>query len=711
MGFSKHCCLRAIFTWTTLAVLTVLTSACGREPAPTPTAIATLSFAPRATAMAVATPAVPPASAMFFDPAGGGQESGNIDLYAVEAPEFPPDTEWLNTDRPLSLAQLRGKVVLLDFWTYGCINCLHNFPELKRLQAAYPDELVIIGIHSAKFAHESETENIRQVILRYDLEYPVINDDDLHLWNEWNAQAWPTSVLIDPAGNVADVHLGEGVYSAFNALVRRLVNAAASRGKLDRTPLRLKLEKSGLPATVLSFPGKVLADPASTRLFIADTNHNRIIIADAGTGDVLNVIGDGQHGLRDGAFRQASFAAPQGMALSANGASLYVADTGNHAIRGVDLAGEQVTTLAGTGAKLFDFPPQGGVAPEVTLSSPWDLALAGETLYIAMAGVHQLWAFDLLSGAIGPLVGNGHEGTRDGSLTQAELAQPSGLALGIGGELFFADTEASSIRRATPGAAGEVATLAGSGRTLFDFGDVDGIGNAVRLQHPAGLAYDADVLYVADTYNNKIKQLDLTTNRVTTMLGGAAGWRDGADPLFYEPGGISVAHGKLYVADTNNHAVRVVDLATRTTSTLVLKGIQQFTAPADDAAFTGKLVELPPLTVGAGPGVVWLDVTLPAGYKLNELAPQSIAWHTDGDIVTWPDAANRTFTNPQLPIPTNVTFRRGDGILRGDITLIYCAVESASLCLIDQVQLVAPVTVAASGAKDAKLAYEVLLGQ
>jgi DNA-binding beta-propeller fold protein YncE/thiol-disulfide isomerase/thioredoxin len=486
------------------------------------------------------------------------------------AKEFPPGLDWLNTDRPLTLAELKGKIVILDFWTYGCINCMHVIPDLKRLEREYRDELVVIGVHSAKFANESQTENLRLIAMRYGLVHPVVNDRDLEVWCAWGVRAWPTLIIIDPSGKVVGRHSGEGVYPLFKPIIERLVREFEAKSLLDRTPLRLKPEKEQTREGVLSFPGKVLADVAGKQLFVADTNHNRVLVVDVVAGLVLDVIGSGSPGFRDGDFGDSSFDHPQGMALDGQRQILYVADTGNHAVRQIDLVWEEVTTVAGTGHQSDVYPPRGGTAPNVDLNSPWDLALDGERLYIAMAGSHQIWVMDLGTRAVRPFAGSGREGVADGPLLEAELAQPSGLALDGKGYLYFADSEGSSIRRAdTNSDTGRVDTLVGSGTSLFEFGDQDGTGSSARLQHPLSLAHYKGKLYVADTYNSKIKRLNPDTREIETLAGGEAGWCDGATPLFWEPGGIDADMDKLFIADTNNHAVRVFDLATLEADTLI----------------------------------------------------------------------------------------------------------------------------------------------
>ncbi|MCA9924384.1 MAG: redoxin domain-containing protein, partial [Anaerolineales bacterium] len=536
----------------------------------------------------------------------------------IAAPEFPPGLDWLNTERPLSLAELRGKIVLLDFWTYGCINCMHVIPDLKRLEQKFADELVVIGVHSAKFANEGETDNIRQIILRYELEHPVINDKDFEVWSTYGAQGWPTFVLIDPVGNVLGFHSGEGIYDLFNQVITGMVASFDAEDLIDRTPLALKLEREGLANSPLLFPGKVLADETHNRLFIADSNHNRIVITDL-TGNVLDVIGNGRSQLQDGTYETAAFFRPQGLTL-ADENTLYVADTENHAIRRVDLAAKLVETVAGTGEQ-GSYQAPGGPGTETLLNSPWDVLAYNDAVYIAMAGQHQLWVYYPATGYVITYAGTGREELKDGPLNEGGLNQPSGLATD-GKLLYFADSEASAIRTAgLPDSSDGLNTIVGTG--LFDFGDVDGSGDAVRLQHPLGVVYADGVLYVADTYNNKIKRIDPATRESVTLFGsGEDGWQDGSTPLFDEPGGLSLGDGKLYIADTNNHVIRIANLGSGDVSTLVLideNGL--LTRQPEGDVYTGKVVTLDAQTVAVGDGVLQLQVTLPAGYKLNEIAP------------------------------------------------------------------------------------------
>ena len=632
------------------------------------------------------------------------QAEGTSFAGTMPAAEFPDGLDWLNTEQPLSIADLRGKLVLLDFWTYGCINCMHNFPGLKQLEAEYADELVVIGVHSAKFQNEGDTDNIRQIILRYDLEHPVINDNEFEVWNTWGVRAWPTLVLIDPQGNVVGGHSGEGVYPVFKPVIESLVNEFDDLQLLDRTPLELKLEKEGLPDTVLSFPGKVLADPEAGRLFVADTNHHRIIQADIQTGQIKAVYGSGVPGLMDGLTTAAQFYNPQGMEL--DGDTLYVADVDNHAIRTIDLETGQVETLVGTGNQASRYPPVAGVAPDVELNSPWDLALAGDDLYIAMAGSHQIWQLGLDDGVLEAVAGSGGEGVLNGPRAGAELAQPSGLALGPDNRLYFADSESSSIRWVDlVGDFPEVGLLAGGDQNLFQFGDVDGVGGEALLQHPLAVVSDGELLYIADTYNSKIKRIDAVSGQVTTWLGEAHGWRDGGEPLFYEPGGLDLADGVLYIADTNNHSIRLVDLDSGATTTLVLSGIEAFMPTAEN--YQGKILSLEPATVADGMGTLRIDVVTPEGYKFNDLAPTSITWSVEGAIATIPDEASVTIPGPTFPMQFDVDFSAGSGVVIADLNLYYCEALTENLCLFDQVRLHLPLVVGGEYESAVELTYEI----
>jgi thiol-disulfide isomerase/thioredoxin len=616
------------------------------------------------------------------------------------APEFPGGMEWLNTDRPLTLKELRGKIVILDFWTYCCINCIHIIPDLKRLEAKYPNELVVIGVHSAKFQNEKEAQNIRDAILRYEIEHPVINDRDFRVWNAYSANAWPTLVLIDPTGRVVGARSGEGIYEPFDRAITALIRAFEPTGKLDRKPLRFTLEKDRSPKSVLSFPGKLIGDEKSRRLFIADSNRNRVIVLSL-NGAIQEVIGEGQAGLKDGDFAAAQFNKPQGLAFDAATNSLYIADCNNHAVRKIDLNTRKVTTLAGNGRQA-GYPPTGGVGKAVALSSPWDLLLKGNTLYIAMAGLHQLWALDLKTLRATPYAGTGGEDIQDGPLSRALLAQPSGLTTD-GQRIYFADSEVSAVRSADIGGRGEVRTLIGTG--LFNFGDVDGAYPQARLQHPLGVSYRNGYVYIADAYNHKVKRVNVKTRTLETVIGtGKRGMNDGSakQATLNEPNGVFWLGDKLYIADTNNHLIRVYTPATGSVSTLRLSGLEKLTRRTMPA-FLGKVERFPAQAVTTEAKTLALEIELPKGTKFNREAPFRIQVASDRPQSIAVGTLNITQAAHRLSIP--IMPKSGEATLTVEMSINYCAEGNEGLCFYKESRLVIPLRVAAGSGSSPSVKY------
>lgn len=612
------------------------------------------------------------------------QEGQNMEG-TINAPDFPDGLQWLNTERPLSLRELRGKVVLLDFWTYCCINCMHILPDLKRLERKYADELVVIGVHSAKFFTEQETENIRQAILRYEIEHPVVNDNQMVVWQQYAVRAWPTLVLIDPSGKIVGYHSGEGIYEIFDRAIEQTIKTAEAKGTLKRSALNFKLEREKEARTVLRFPGKVLADERTQRLFIADSNHHRILVASLKDGAIQMVIGSGAMGLEDGAFEKARFNNPQGMAYDPDSDALYIADTDNHAIRKADLRKRMVETLAGTGEQSRAYPPRSGKGRETALNSPWDLVLMGDTLYIAMAGSHQLWRLNLNTLQAESHAGTGREACIDGKLSSCALAQPSGMTTD-GEKLYFADSEVSCIRAADTDPNGVLETLVGG--DLFEFGDRDGFGREARLQHPLGVVYVDGVLYVADTYNNKIKRLDPRTRKIETFLGtGAAGARDGENPTFDEPGGISYANGKLYIADTNNHLIRVADLKTKRVETLQLRGLEAAQPPA--------LYRQPPsqtldaAAVNTATPNLTLRIALPQGHKLNPNAQSQVRIEAQGATVQ--GKAELVVSLKSLETTLPIQLKADRATLNLHLLIYHCREGQEAQCYLYEKRLILPV--------------------
>ena len=611
----------------------------------------------------------------------------------VPAPEFPANLDWINVDQPLTMAGLQGKIIILDFWTYGCINCLHLIPILEQVEDKFADEVVVIGVHSAKFENEGQTENLRQIVQRYDRHDPVVNDLDFMIWRTYGVNAWPTVAVIDPRGNVVVRQSGEIPFSAFDAYLSGMIEYydGVDENIIDRTPLDLALEGAGDPGTPLLFPGKVLADESSSRLFIADSSHHRIVIADRETREVLDIIGSSVRGYDDGPFESATFDKPQGMALA--GDLLYIADVNNHAIRVADLAARTVSTAAGNGIMGTQRIPFGAPVTEpqnVSLRSPWDLEFDDQgQLHVAMAGTHQLYIYEPESDILYVSVGNGREANLNNvSLAQSELAQPSGFYYAGDGKLYFADSESSTIRLAD--FANNLVTVV-SGTTdnsLFDYGDIDGDLGVNRLQHALDVQGTPNGdLYIADTYNSRIKRISAgeTATETVVGLGGLGGYEDGDANVaqFDEPGGLSYADGFLYVADTNNHVIRTIDLADGTVDTFEFSNPEVLIIDPDALTLLGgnagdsDYVAAGTFQVAPGDGAVNLNLILAPEFTINPLIESVVAVRV-GDAEA---QISLEVTERAIRIP--VTFGEDDSALIADLTLYYCRYGEEQLCFID----------------------------
>lgn len=586
----------------------------------------------------------------------------------IPAPELPANLEWLNVDKPLTLKSLRGKYVLLDFWTYCCINCLHIIPDLKKLEEKYPDYLVVIGVHSAKFTNEGVTQNIREAILRHELKHPVVNDPELLAWRAYNVEAWPTIVLIGPDGNIITSKAGEGIFNLVDSKIQQ--SFASFSSIMDPKPIALSLEMNKRAKSILSFPGKVIVDGPTKRIFIADSGHNRILITSL-DGEIQDVIGSGEEGDDDGQFSNARFFHPQGLAYSKG--LLYVADTENHLIRKVDFSSKTVSTIAGIGIQSNDRQAQ-GKAIRTALSSPWDLTLIANKLYVAMAGIQQIWVMDLDRGSIAVFAGSGREDIIDGFLNKAALAQTSGIT-NDGQKLYFVDSETSSVRMSDTDPLGQVKTIIGTG--LFEFGDADGDRSQAKFQHPLGIAYNQGVLYIADTYNNKIKQVDPISRSSQTIVGPDAGLN--------EPGGLAFADGSLYIADTNNNQITVLDIKTGKINALVIRerakgGILNPQKFKGEKRFLGTQGPLKSIE---------LDLQFANGYELLVPNQSSIRiYNSNGEFLLKKDIEMGKTT---IPIAQLI-----DGRVYIELTVYYCRHGQGGICLFKNILYELPIDAASS---------------
>lgn len=423
---------------------------------------------------------------------------------------------------------------------------------MRELEERYPDTIAAVGVHSGKYATERETPRIRDASIRLGAIHPTVNDRQFRVWRSYAVRAWPTLVAIDPRGAVVGMQAGEFTAEAVGPFVERVLADARSAGTLVEGPLHFAAEPPTVAPATLAFPGKVAVD--GRRIAIADSGHHRILI---GTLDesglrmrVERTVGGPGPDYRDGGTP--AFVNPQGLVF--DGDLLYVADAGSHTVREVSLRTGDVRTLAGTGRQLRTAVDEARGA----LSSPWDLALVDGVLYVAMAGIHQLWTVAIATGRAEVLSGSGAEELHDGPHAQAALAQPMGIC-GAGELLYCVDAESSAVRVADRDASGGVRTIIGTG--LFDFGDVDGVGDEVRMQHQQGIARAPDGrLLVCDSYNDVLKWVDPATRRAEAWVGG-----------FSEPSGLAIGDHAVYVADTNAHRIAIVHAESGAVSTLLIE--------------------------------------------------------------------------------------------------------------------------------------------
>jgi thiol-disulfide isomerase/thioredoxin len=435
--------------------------------------------------------------------------------------------------------------LVLDFWTFCCINCLHVLDELRPLEEKYGDALVVIGVHSPKFEHERDPAALAAAVERYGVHHPVLDDADMQMWQQYAAKAWPTLSVIDPEGYVVASMAGEGHAEGLMRLLDELIAAHEAKGTLHRGDGPYVPPPA--PETLLRFPGKAVELPNGNLLVSDSARHSLVELAPDGE-SLVRRFGTGRRGRADGSAETASFAEPQGLCLLPEGTADYdvvVADTVNHLVRGLRLDTGEVTTVAGTGRPWRSADDDGE-----SLSSPWDVAWFEGQVIIAMAGIHQLWWLDPATGRTGVYAGTTVESLRDGKLPDVWMAQPSGLSA-AGDRLWIADSETSALRWVE---AGELRTAVGQG--LFDFGHVDGPATEALLQHPLGVCAlpDGSVL-IADTYNGAVRRFDPAAGEVSTVDSGLA-----------EPSDVLVTRdGSVLVVESGAHRlVRLAPGAVRT---------------------------------------------------------------------------------------------------------------------------------------------------
>lgn len=460
----------------------------------------------------------------------------------IKAPEFPDTTEWVNTEKPVRLENHRGKVIMLDFWSSCHVGCLESQADIQYLENKFRDGLVVVGIHSPKFTHECTSHAIRQAIARQQVRHPVINDSSYDMWKRFRIKRSPSFIFIDTEGYIIGALSGAGRRHQIEGLIQKNLMQAEVKNSRNKTPFPLTEPQES--RQLLSYPGRILA--TSDRLYISDSGHNRVLECNH-EGKVLRRFGTTMAGLLDGELEESSFCNPQGLAKI--GDYLYVADAGNHALRRIHLPRGEVHTVIGNGNKGV-ITNQDYADPGVAqLNFPWALHHHNGSLYISLAGQHQIWRWNLSMNQLAPLTGKGEEGLKDGVACDTLFAQPCGISSNSDG-LFVADASSSSIRTIRMPDI-NVSTLIGKG--LNDYGNQDGPATVARLQRPMDIAYDEkrDLLWICDTYNHTLKYLRVSASAVGTLD------LSGLD----EPGGLSLLEDYLWVVNTNKHEISRLDLA------------------------------------------------------------------------------------------------------------------------------------------------------
>jgi len=610
-----------------------------------------------------------------------------------EAPDFPRGYQWVNSG-PLSLRDdLAGHVVLLHFWTASSIYCLHVLPTLTFLEQQFADRpLTTISVHSGKFAAEHQPHHVASSVQQHGIRHPVLVDRDMSVWRAYGVQSWPTLVLI-ASGKIRFQGIGEPDRDRLTAAVGMLLDVAeAGQGPLgsapkpsDPTPLR-SLEG-------LCFPTKLALDVDRQLLWIADTGNHRVVAVHLDTAKVHSVVGSGMPGAADGTFDKACFCQPRGIAVDLQ--EVYVADSGNHLLRRINLEDGSVDTVLGGGRQVVDLAA-GRSGSDQGLNSPWALTMAGDDIVIAMAGNHQLWKVnkDTMTATI--LAGHGGANLQDARLLGAALAQPSGLSCSPDRNFIaFADSEASAVRIAKV-ERDWVNTLVGEG--MFEFGDKDGLLIHARLQHPEDVAFGKNVLFVADTYNHKVKRIDLDADEpaersITTILGADAG--------LAAPEGLAVHEEQnlLFVADTRNHRILQVKLTDNSWSELEITGL-----PPGRTAFGTEYLRAQPVQLEPMADVTLsIPVDIPDGARLHPDAPATLQLE---NIEGHPLLVDMTLTpcvDGDVAIAENIsTAEESEGVVRLRLTYMTCH-EMDHVCHVHEIRRELPVQLIGGGERQGKI--------
>lgn len=591
--------------------------------------------------------------------------------------------EWFNVSRPLEASDLKDRVILLDFWTYACVNCIQALPEIKKLEQEFGSKLLVIGVHSGKFSNEKESKAIKKAILKNDITNPVVNDSGFKIWDSFKIKAWPSFVLLNPHGRIEKTYEGEGQVAQMVKDTKKLIRKF--RYQINRDLLPLALEKSSMIGNILNFPTKLeiannfnYENHKGFALFVADSAGNDIVVSSE-SGDIILKIGSGRKGFADGSFEDAAFDHPSSVLFA--GDKIYIADSGNHALRVADFKEKQVKTLIGDGIKGEGVTFENVSADGVNLASPTDIEFFPSNDYIAIAnsGTHQILSYNIKTKQIKALAGNGSEGIADGKNPGNSLAQTSDLAV-YNKKLYFVDAESSSLRVINEGR--EVTTLIGKG--LFDFGHENGNKNKALMQHPLGLMVDNSGAYISDSFNHVIRKYDFGKKEIHDVVGlKTRGDKVGKKTEFDEPDGIAATATKIYVADSNNNRILVIDRKKMDSEVFNIMPPLKF--PKEGfLEYLPNLEKMPVVKVKDG-GDISVVINVNEGWKINEEGPSfinllEIVGENEANFIDgfdWHVVKNQEMKLPKLQ-PGK------DYVLQG--VIYYCEAKKNALCYVKSYQ-------------------------
>ncbi len=587
-----------------------------------------------------------------------------------------PDQKWLNLSKPIIDEDLKDRVILLHFWNRSCISCIATLFDIKKLEQKFGNKLLVIGIYSAKFDSEKNYQLIENAVLKHDITHPILVDDDLKIWNNFKIKAWPSFVLINPHGNEVETYVGENSVVEMSRDVKKIISRY--RYRLNSNPLPITPEKYNKIGNVLRFPSKLAYSSSLSyksrqysAIFISNSGQNNIVIS-ALNGDIIEKIGGAEEGLVDGIFDDATFNSPSGILFNDN--KLYVADSGNHALRVIDFKEGLVKTLVGSGVKGDVISDATAIdAALVNLSSPSDVEFFPDknTIAISNSGTNQILLYHLKDHKISVLAGSGKEGMLDGKGRASSLAQTSDMSA-FQGKLYFLDALTSSLRVVDK--SGDVKTLIGQGEK---FGHANGAKEKALMQHPLALTVDNSGVYIADSFNHRIRKYDFSSKQIRDLVGAESDDDFGAKTRFDSPEGIISIANNFYISDSGNNRLLILNRS-KLNSTL-LNVMPPLKLPKE--GFLEYLPNLQKSTVISlkENAEIILKIDVNDGWKINEDGPSFInllelVSDDKADLISsfdWHAVKSKEMKLPKLSSSKNY-------LMQG--TIYYCEDKINSLC-------------------------------